>query len=136
MATLLTGRQEMAEDLVQDAFERAASRLDGLSQAKVRPYLRATVMNLWRNRLRRFAVERRYREVPGQVVSPPFEDRDELWEAICTLPDRQRACLVLRYYEDLSERDAAAVLGCSVGTVKSQTSRALARLRTRFADGA
>jgi RNA polymerase sigma-70 factor (sigma-E family) len=136
MGTVLTGRQELAEDLVQEAFVRAASKIGTLPDRDVRPYLRVTIVNLWRNRLRRFGVERRHREVPAEAAPPPFEDRDELWDAIRLLPERQRACLVLRYYEDLSERDAAAVLGCSVGTIKSQTSRALTRLRERFSDEA
>jgi RNA polymerase sigma factor (sigma-70 family) len=63
--------------------------------------------------------------MPGTNV----EEHDAVWAAIARLPPRQRACLVLRFYEDLSERDVADVMGCSVGTVKSQTSKGLARLR-------
>jgi len=51
-----------------------------------------------------------------------------MWKAVLQLPTRQRACVVLRYYEDLTERETAAVMGCSVGTVKSQSAKALARL--------
>ena len=58
-----------------------------------------------------------------------MEDRDALWRALATLPRRQRAVVVLRYYEDLSEAETAAALGISTGTVKSQASRALAVLR-------
>ncbi len=68
----------------------------------------------------------------GQVVADQaatVADRDELLRALATLPVRQRAVIVLRYLEDLSEPQTAAVLGCSAGTVKSQTSRALTRLR-------
>jgi RNA polymerase sigma factor (sigma-70 family) len=59
----------------------------------------------------------------------PIEERDAVWQAILRLPARQRACLVLRYYEELTEQETADILRCSVGTVKSQTSRALSRLR-------
>jgi RNA polymerase sigma-70 factor (sigma-E family) len=135
LGTLLSGRRELAEDLVQEAFMRAASTIHRLPDDEVRPYLRATVVNLWRNRLRRLALELRHREErPEQDLSPAFEERDAMWQAICTLPTRQRACVVLRYYEDLTERETATVLGCSVGTVKSQTSRALSRLRRGFID--
>src|SRR5436190_22625346 len=60
-------------------------------------------------------------------VSGPHEERDELWQAVLRLPPRQRACIALRYYEDLPEREVAAILSCSVGTVKKQSSRALAQ---------
>lgn len=114
---------------------RAATTIARLPDDEIRPYLRTTVMNLWRNRLRRLAIELRHREDrPGEVDSPGFEERDALWRSIRSLPPRQRACVVLRYYEDLTEQETAATLGCSVGTVKSQTSRALSRLRRRFID--
>jgi RNA polymerase sigma-70 factor (sigma-E family) len=136
MGTLLTGRKDVAEDLVQEAFVRAASRIESLPPDEIRPYLRAAVVNLWRNRLRRLSTERRHDEPPRDVAFPPIEDRDAMWRAISELPRRQRACVVLRYYEDLTEREAAQVMGCSVGTIKSQTSRALARLRKGFDDEA
>ena len=68
-------------------------------------------------------------------VSGPHEERDELWQAVLRLPPRQRACIALRYYEDLPEREVAAILSCSVGTVKKQSSRALAQLRRELKDG-
>jgi RNA polymerase sigma factor (sigma-70 family) len=120
--------------LVQETFLRAVPALVRLGDEEVGPYLRATSMNLWRNRLRRLALERRVR--PLKRVDPEFavEDRDAVWTAIRRLPPRQRACLVLRYYEDLTERQTAALLRCSVGTVKSQTSRGLAFLRKELGD--
>ena len=63
-----------------------------------------------------------------------IENRETLWGAIRRLPVRQRACVVLRYYEGLTEKETAEVLGCSVGTVKSQTSRALSHLRKELSD--
>ena len=129
MCVLVTGKQDVAEDLVQEAFVKAAPAIDRLPEDEVRPYLRATAMNLWRNRLRRLAVERRPRPWDSKAETPiPFEERDAVWQAIRRLPPRQRACVVLRYYEDLTEQETATLLGCSVGTVKSQTSHALGRL--------
>jgi len=98
--------------------------------------VRRIAVNVWKNRNRRFRVELRARGLVRlpRDGGPSAEERDAVWDAIRRLPSRQRACLVLRYYEDLSERETAGVLGCSVGTVKSQTSRALARLRKEFTD--
>jgi RNA polymerase sigma-70 factor (sigma-E family) len=135
MCVLVTGEQDLAEDLVQETFEKAAPAIERLSEEEVRPYLRATAMNLWRNRLRRLAVERRHRMWQGTPsLALPIEERDAVWQAIRRLPPRQRACVVLRYYEDLSELETAGVLRCSVGTIKSQTSRALGRLRRELHD--
>jgi RNA polymerase sigma-70 factor (sigma-E family) len=132
LSVALSGQQEAAEDLVQEAFVRSAARITEFAPDEVGPYLRRAVVNLWKNRLRRFAIEARNsislvrRE---QEPSTPLEERDLMWNALMQLPSRQRACLVLRFYEDLPEPEVARVLGCSVGTVKSQTSRGLAKLR-------
>lgn len=135
LCVLVTGRQDHAEDIVQETFVRCAPFIDGLLDDEVLPYLRATAMNVWRNRLRRLAIERRARPLREQGAETTYEDRDAIWDAIRRLPSRQRACIVLRYYEDLTERETADVLGCSVGTVKSQTSRAMARLRREVPGG-
>lgn len=129
---LLTGSQETAEDLVQESFVRSRFALPTLAPEKIRSYLRQVVVNQWRNRKRRLALERRPHV---DAVDPPLplEERDVLWHAVKRLPPRQRACLVLRYYEDLSEPQVADVLRCSVGTVKSQTRRAIGRLRRELA---
>jgi RNA polymerase sigma factor (sigma-70 family) len=134
LCVLVAGRVDVGEEIVQETFLRAARALSRLPSEDVGPYLRTTALNLWRNRLRRLAFERRthWRVVPAGEL--PFEERDELWRAVRRLPRRQRACLVLRYYEDLSEREAARLLGCSVGTVKSLSSRGLDRLRREMRD--
>ena len=134
MATLVTGDPVEAEDLVQEAFVRAAEPIERLTADAVRPYLRATVMNLWRNSLRRRPLEGLMSLRAHEPGDLPMEEHDALWRSVLRLPPRQRACLVLRYYEELSEAEAARVLGCSVGTIKSQTSRALRRLREELDD--
>jgi len=100
-------------------------------------YLRRMVLNEVLNDRRR---ARRRHEVTSAVppdlatpgIAEPEFGRDELWRAVSTLTPRQRAVLVLRYYEDLSEQQIAEALGCRPGTVKSQASAALATLRVRL----
>jgi len=136
LCILLTGRRQEAEDLVQDSFVRLAPKAGALDEDTTWPYLRKIAINLWKNRLRRIANEARARRRaldPPSATSPP-EDRDQMWKAVLQLPARQRACVVLRYYEDLTERETAAILGCSVGTVKSQSAKALARLGEALGD--
>jgi RNA polymerase sigma factor (sigma-70 family) len=135
---LLSGRRETAEDLAQEAFVRASSRIEVLPSLEAGRYLRRVAVNLWKNRLRRLAIERRakYRLIgEAREVATPDDRDDALWIAVMDLPERQRACLVLRYYEGLSEREVAEVLDCAVGTVKSNVSRGLSRLRMEFSDG-
>lgn len=135
-AWLLTGNEASAEDLVQTALVRIWSRWaklerQGSLDAYVRRVLVTTYINGWRRRWRG--------EVPTEVLpdGPPsgadaqaaVEQRLLVRKALAELPPRQRAVVVLRYFEDLTEAQAAQALGCSVGTVKSQTARALARLR-------
>jgi RNA polymerase sigma-70 factor (sigma-E family) len=135
LCTLLAGRQDVAEDLVQEAFIRIAPKIESIAADDIGAYLRRTAVNLWKNRIRRLVLERRHRNVREEPVpEASFEERSALWHAVTRLPARQRACLVLRYYEDLSEKSTAEILGCSVGTVKSQTSRALAHLRKELSD--
>lgn len=138
MCFLLCGDPGLAEDLAQEAFVRAASKILDLSPPQARAYLRRTAINLWRSRLRRFKAERRARSraAPLEIVpAVSIEDRDMLWRTVLGLPRRQRACLVLRFYEDLTEKETARVLGCSVGTVKSNVSDALRWLRSQLETG-
>jgi RNA polymerase sigma-70 factor (sigma-E family) len=130
LAALLSQEQHAAEDLVQESFVRAAPRLAALSPEEVRPYLRRTVVNLWKNSQRRaslFGERKLLLDEPGMDADPA--DAELVRGLLLGLAPRQRACLVLRYYEDLTGPQIAEVLGCSEGTVKSQTSKALARLR-------
>ena len=135
-AYLLTHDRGLAEDLLQTALAKAWfawERIDGRPEAYVRRILVNTYATWWR---RKWNGEEPTEELPesGSVAGRPGEshradERADLWQALGRLPKRQRAVVVLRFYEDLSEAETAGILGCSVGTVKSQASKALAKLR-------
>lgn len=134
---LLTGDRSQAEDLVHDAFVRCVGRFGHLrAHEAFDAYLRRTIVNLHTSRLRRMRVEREWlskeaarQGLPGTSGLPDVAGREDMWRRLQLLPARQRAVLVLRYYEDLSEREAADALRCSVAAVKSLTARATAALR-------
>jgi RNA polymerase sigma-70 factor (sigma-E family) len=137
-ALLLTGHDRAAaEDLLQVALERAYRHWARICRSEEpERYVRRILANASNDRWRRAS---RRPERPMPVAEPAavaadhagaVADRDYLMRALAALPKRQRTVLVLRYYSDLSELEIADVLGCSVGTVKSQVSRGLARLRT------
>ena len=138
LAYLLTGDRDLAEDLVQDAFVRLAGRLVHLRDpAAFEAYLRKTVVNLANSHFRRKRVERNYQLLTRVANEPaldgrPHEDREALARALRRLPQRQRAAIVLRFYEDLSEAQTAEIIGCRPGTVKSLVSRALVVLRNEI----
>jgi RNA polymerase sigma-70 factor (sigma-E family) len=139
LAYLLTGDRQLAEDLVQEAFVRMAGRLAHLREPEAfNAYLRRTIVNLTGMHLRRRRVERAYlrREEslasPEQPAGPDLELREYLWRTLLRLPPRQRAALVLHYYEDLSERDAAEVLHCRPSTYRSLVARGMSALRTQI----
>jgi RNA polymerase sigma-70 factor (sigma-E family) len=136
-ALLLAGQDRAAaEDLLQLALERAYRHWGRVSRAgDSERYVRRVLANAANDRWRR-SIRRPERPFgPGEagpVVADQADavaERDYLMRALAGLPPRQRTVLVLRYYNDLSEAEVAGVLGCSVGTVKSQASRGLARLR-------
>jgi len=135
-ARMLTGDQQMAEDLVQATLERVWPRWqrvvrDGDPEAYVRRVLVNTYSSWWR---RKWRGESPTSDLPETASGDDEFARADLADALRrvlpTLPPRQRAVLVLRYYDDLTEAATAQALGCSVGTVKSQTAKALARLRS------
>ena len=138
LAFLLTGDDALAEDLVQDAFVRLAGRFADLRDPGAFPaYLRRMVVNLARMHFRRRHVERAFldRERGRRVVTgamPDVASHEDMKAALLALPLRQRAAIVLRFYEDLPERHIAEVLRCRPGTVKSLLHRGLAALRTHL----
>jgi RNA polymerase sigma-70 factor (sigma-E family) len=131
---LCAGDRGAAEDLLQDVLERMYPkwrRIKGEPEAYARVALANASANRWRGR------SRRVHEAPLSDIEVPLArgpekevlDRDEVVRALGALPHRMRAVLVLRFFDDLTEAQTASALGCGVGTVKSQTSRGLARLR-------
>jgi RNA polymerase sigma-70 factor (sigma-E family) len=132
LAYLLTGDRHLAEDLVQEAFVRLFGRFRDLRNPDAFwAYLRTTVVNLARSHFRRRQVERAYVEREGHAPDPPPDPggREDMWQALQRLRPRQRAAIVLRFYEDLTEAQTADILGCAVGTVKSLVSRGIDQLR-------
>ncbi|HEX4491089.1 MAG TPA: sigma-70 family RNA polymerase sigma factor [Acidimicrobiia bacterium] len=132
---LAPGDQGGAEDAAADAIARVWPKWAKGRVEEFWPYLRLAVVNQVRGRGRRLAIARRYEPIVGGAATraDDFElaivDRALLTDALHALPDRQRTAVVLRFYEDLSEAECARVMGCSLGTVKSTTSRGLAALR-------
>ncbi|MFC9971508.1 SigE family RNA polymerase sigma factor [Spirillospora sp. NPDC127200] len=137
-AYLLTGDQHLAEDLVQTALARTHGSWRRLERAgNADAYTRKVMYHLqvrwWRRR--RFA-ETPLEHAPERAAPDTGDLSDvgvDLRRALLRLAPRQRAVLVLRYFEDRSESEAAALLGCSVGTIKSQSAKGLARLRVLMA---
>ncbi|WP_328463958.1 SigE family RNA polymerase sigma factor [Actinoplanes sp. NBC_00393] len=139
IAHALTGERATAEDLVQGALAKAYARwprIHGDAEAYVRRIIYNDRASFWRRPARQREVsmaeppDRPYGSRPDQEVT----NRLAVREALLTLPARQRAVLVLRYLEDRSVEETAEVLGCRPGTVASQTSRALAKLRDLVGD--
>jgi RNA polymerase sigma-70 factor (sigma-E family) len=132
LAFLLTRDRAAAEDLAQEAFVKLAGRLRHLRNPEAfGAYLRRTVVNLCRAHFRRLRFERDYlrRQPLPSSVAVAEEPRDEVARALATLPYRQRAAIVLRYYEDLSEEQTAEAMETSPRAVNSLVSRGMAALR-------
>jgi RNA polymerase sigma factor (sigma-70 family) len=135
LAYLLTGNRALAEDLAQDAFMRMAGRLFHLRHPNDFPaYLRKTVVSVSMSHFRRRRVEERYLRRQSSwrsegVREPDTGARDQLRLALLQLPQRQRTAVVLRFYEDLSETQAAELMACRPSTVRSLVNRGLHALR-------
>jgi RNA polymerase sigma-70 factor (sigma-E family) len=136
LAYLLSGDPHLAEDLVQESLARAHRRWHEVVRAdSPHAYVRRIVVNQhlsWRRRRSSGELAVAPESVPegmSEDLAGGLAERDVAWRALATLPRRQRAVLVLRYYEDLSDDDIATTLGVAVGTVRSLASRAFAQLR-------
>ena len=142
-AHAVCGDPHTAADLVQDALERTGMRWDRIDRTgDPEGYVKRAIVNGRISRWRKLRRESLVDVVPEHLpyLNRPYlhgqSHDDTMWQLLATLPRRQRAVLVLRYYEDMSEEQIAATLGCAPGTVKSQASKALAKLRAALeADG-
>jgi RNA polymerase sigma-70 factor (sigma-E family) len=143
-AYLLLGDHALAQDLVQEALTKTYVAWPRIrDRAGVEPYARRIVVNTgisWKRR-RGWHGEQAHEQVPepragAHAVDAATDDRLFVWRELQSLPPRQRAALVLRFYEDLSVAETAQLMGCAEGTVKSQVSQGVARLRDRLGDRA
>ena len=138
LAYLLAGSSAAAEDLLQTSLEKAYVHWARIGQmdyaeAYVRRILANTLVSGQRRAWTRERASDRLPDIAGDSIELPVLDRSLLWPLVCALPTRQRAVVVLRYYEDLSEAQIADALGCAPGTVKSQASAAIAALKRALA---
>lgn len=137
-AYALVGDLPTAEDLVQGALERTGARWALVMRRPGDPeaYVRKAILNGSRSRWRSQRHERLVPELPESCRVEPVagDHNDAMWQAMARLPTRQRAVVVLRFYEDLSVHETAHLLQCSEGTVKSQTFKAIAALRSVLKD--
>jgi RNA polymerase sigma-70 factor (sigma-E family) len=130
----LTADEHAAADLVQDALERTLlkwSRVRGDPEPYIRRAMANRSISIWRKFGRETVTDR----VPERQADQPGRD-EALFAALRLLPPKQRAVIALRYLEDLTEAETASVLGCAVGTVKSQSNSAIAKLRTLLEEDA
>jgi RNA polymerase sigma-70 factor (sigma-E family) len=146
LAWLLMADRHAAEDLVQTALEKTMPKWTSIRHDDPMAYVHRVMLNTrtswWRRHRGRESVTRDaagMADIADHAVNDTteaFADRDRLTIALRSLTDGQRKVVVLRHYEDMSEAQVAAVLGCSIGTVKSQNARALARLRVAMGETA
>lgn len=134
---VLTGDRHRAEELAQAALVKTYRRWRHIRHDQPLAYVRTAMVNTytswWRRGRRETALPAEFDGPAADSGASGYAERDAALRALMTLPARQRAVLVLRYYADLSEADIAETLGCSTGTVKSQSARALRTLRGRLA---
>jgi RNA polymerase sigma-70 factor (sigma-E family) len=137
-ATVLTGDPDLAQDLVQDVLIRVHRRWRHIeSYDRPEQYVRRAIVNAYVSWRRTWSVRNLvpFGSPPDRAAPEhPGPGESELWQRMSRLPRRQRAAVVLRFYEGLSDAEIADVLGCSAGTVRSHVSKALAHLRVDLAN--
>jgi RNA polymerase sigma-70 factor (sigma-E family) len=138
-AAVLTGEQALAEDVVQDVLIRASARWPAIAELdSPEAYVRKMIVNeflSWRRRSWRLVLSGAAADLRGPQVPDPaaaYAERDAIIAEVAKLPRRQRAVIVLRYYEGLSDPQIAEVLGCRPGTIRGYAARALAALRVEM----
>jgi RNA polymerase sigma-70 factor (sigma-E family) len=140
-ARLLTGDNHRAEDLVQDVLAKAYAKWRRVSRTDSPDlYVRRMLVNAhhswWRRRSNREVASAVPVDAPGPDSCDQAAERDAMWRLVAELPDRQRAVVVLRYYEDLDDAAIAEILQCSSATVRTHARRALIALRAVLPDRA
>lgn len=135
VAWLLTGDGHRAEELVQESLVRVYVKWPTVEAATAPAYARKVLVNLHAEQWRRRRLEVLTETPPERMSDGVGAESVDLVRALQNLPPRERQAVVLRHYADLSEREAAVTMACSVGTVKSAASRGLARLRTLLSEG-
>ncbi|MET8352837.1 SigE family RNA polymerase sigma factor [Micromonospora sp. NPDC005206] len=141
-AVMLTGDPHQAQNLVQETMVRVQLNWRRVARAdSPERYVRRMLTNQYVDWKRGSWMRRvLLRGEPDEALAAPVDhaqsavDRDQIWSWLSRLPRRQRATLVLRYYEDLPDAEIADILGCAVGTVRSSISRALATLRAEYVE--
>ena len=137
-AYLLTGDRHLAEDLLQTALIRAYPLWGRVREPRAaESYVRTAMVRTLISWRRRYAWSREHAapdppEIPTPAAGDDVDTRVRMWPIVLALPPRQRAVIVLRYYEDLTESRTAEILGCSIGAIKSHNARALRTLRARL----
>jgi RNA polymerase sigma-70 factor (sigma-E family) len=133
---VLTGSRDRADDLVQTALVKTMRRWRAIDHDQPVAYVRRAMVNAhlsaWRRSKRETGLPNGFDVATRTDDTASYDDQDQLARALAVLPARQRAVIVLRYYAGFSEAEIAETLGCAAGTVKSQASKALQRLRAEL----
>ena len=137
LAQWLVGSRDIAEEVVHDVFVRLVAKSVSLrDESALEAYVRRAVVNRAKNRHRRKAVEQKHAPTENEVTIDRYNADETVRNAVLALPLRQRQCVVLRFYDDLTLEQIGQTLGMRTGTVKSHLHRAMAALRPTLGEGA